>query len=121
MHLHRSALCVFFSSRRRHTRYWRDWSSDVCSSDLDINWYRNGKFEDPTRYLTPQQLQKVYLFIKNLNQNLAQFESMINSYRNGKKNIALSGFKGMARDWENELEKKGNSLRTRSEERRVGK
>src|SRR5258707_11041279 len=27
--------CAFFiSSRRRHTRYWRDWSSDVCSSDL---------------------------------------------------------------------------------------
>src|SRR3712207_7589195 len=26
---------VFFSSRRRHTRYWRDWSSDVCSSDLE--------------------------------------------------------------------------------------
>src|SRR3712207_802261 len=24
----------FFSSRRRHTRYWRDWSSGVCSSDL---------------------------------------------------------------------------------------
>src|SRR5258707_8041608 len=21
---------LFFSSRRRHTRYWRDWSSDVC-------------------------------------------------------------------------------------------
>src|SRR5258707_8685407 len=27
----------FFSSRRRHTRYWRDWSSDVCSSDLGHN------------------------------------------------------------------------------------
>src|SRR3712207_7156025 len=27
----------FFSSRRRHTRYWRDWSSDVCSSDLTGN------------------------------------------------------------------------------------
>src|SRR3712207_8262962 len=27
-------VVVFFSSRRRHTRYWRDWSSDVCSSDL---------------------------------------------------------------------------------------
>src|SRR3712207_7441220 len=26
----------FFSSRRRHTRYWRDWSSDVCSSDLVV-------------------------------------------------------------------------------------
>src|SRR3712207_1545692 len=27
-------ILVFFSSRRRHTRYWRDWRSDVCSSDL---------------------------------------------------------------------------------------
>src|SRR5690606_39378550 len=29
-------VCVlfFFSSRRRHTRFSRDWSSDVCSSDL---------------------------------------------------------------------------------------
>src|SRR3712207_8037027 len=27
-------MYLFFSSRRRHTRYWRDWSSDVCSSDL---------------------------------------------------------------------------------------
>src|SRR5690606_41071689 len=24
----------YFSSRRRHTRFSRDWSSDVCSSDL---------------------------------------------------------------------------------------
>src|SRR5256885_7302217 len=30
--------CVFFffSSRRRHTRLQGDWSSDVCSSDLDV-------------------------------------------------------------------------------------
>src|SRR5437879_9814801 len=27
-------LFFFFSSRRRHTRYIGDWSSDVCSSDL---------------------------------------------------------------------------------------
>src|SRR5437879_11074263 len=27
-------MCFFFSSRRRHTRYIGDWSSDVCSSDL---------------------------------------------------------------------------------------
>src|SRR5437870_10074466 len=26
----------FFSSRRRHTRWPRDWSSDVCSSDLRV-------------------------------------------------------------------------------------
>src|SRR3712207_806355 len=31
------ARVFFFSSRRRHTRYWRDWSSDVCSSDLAIH------------------------------------------------------------------------------------
>src|SRR2546430_10632275 len=30
-------LCFFFfSSRRRHTRFDCDWSSDVCSSDLDL-------------------------------------------------------------------------------------
>src|SRR2546430_7906458 len=28
------SICVFFSSRRRHTRFDCDWSSDVCSSDL---------------------------------------------------------------------------------------
>src|SRR2546422_5854862 len=28
-------FCFFFSSRRRHTRCSRDWSSDVCSSDLE--------------------------------------------------------------------------------------
>src|SRR3712207_7518920 len=27
-------MIVFFSSRGRHARYLRDWSSDVCSSDL---------------------------------------------------------------------------------------
>src|SRR3712207_3542807 len=33
--LSRVEFSFFFSSRRRHTRYWRDWSSDVCSSDLE--------------------------------------------------------------------------------------
>src|SRR5690625_3480947 len=29
-------MCIFFfSSRRRHTRWPRDWSSDVCSSDIE--------------------------------------------------------------------------------------
>src|SRR5438270_8487992 len=30
----RASLIFFFSSRRRHTRFDCDWSSDVCSSDL---------------------------------------------------------------------------------------
>src|SRR5207249_7039221 len=33
-------FCFFFSSRRRHTRSKRDWSSDVCSSDLYETMYR---------------------------------------------------------------------------------
>src|SRR5690606_40972240 len=35
---------LFFSSRRRHTRFSRDWSSDVCSSDL-ARW--DGELPDP--------------------------------------------------------------------------
>src|SRR2546430_6017663 len=31
-----SIVCFFFSSRRRHTRFDCDWSSDVCSSDLRV-------------------------------------------------------------------------------------
>src|SRR5438034_3822896 len=43
--LHYFLLCIFFfSSRRRHTRSLCDWSSDVCSSDL------NSKALDDTTY-----------------------------------------------------------------------
>src|SRR6266436_4575998 len=35
-------FCFFFSSRRRHTRCSRDWSSDVCSSDLRLQHTRLG-------------------------------------------------------------------------------
>src|SRR5439155_9174032 len=34
-------IFFFFSSRRRHTRWPRDWSSDVCSSDLSASSARN--------------------------------------------------------------------------------
>src|SRR3712207_8686803 len=40
-----------YSSRRRHARYWRDWSSDVCSSDL-------------LRRDTPGQVQEQYLLLR---------------------------------------------------------
>src|SRR3989440_4569413 len=48
-------LCLhqffFFSSRRRHTRSDRDWSSDVCSSDL-----LNNGTSDPFGNVTPLRL-----------------------------------------------------------------
>src|SRR2546422_8453483 len=40
-----ASVFFFFSSRRRHTRCSRDWSSDVCSSDLNN---RDGTFRDVT-------------------------------------------------------------------------
>src|SRR5256886_9045419 len=33
-------FCFFFSSRRRHTRFDCDWSSDVCSSDLRYDLWK---------------------------------------------------------------------------------
>src|SRR2546430_8120897 len=42
-----SALCIFFfSSRRRHTRFDCDWSSDVCSSDLRLSAEQLRAIED---------------------------------------------------------------------------
>src|SRR5260370_26930763 len=39
----------FFSSRRRHTRFKCDWSSDVCSSDLTCGWHQRAKLVIPER------------------------------------------------------------------------
>src|SRR2546428_10513262 len=43
----------FFSSRRRHTRSDRDWSSDVCSSDLDRPAGRGGPADVGARHVEP--------------------------------------------------------------------
>src|SRR5437868_15513464 len=43
-------LLFFFSSRRRHTRSKRDWSSDVCSSDLwSAGFQFSGDLRQPLR------------------------------------------------------------------------
>src|SRR5207253_8689791 len=44
----------FFSSRRRHTRWPRDWSSDVCSSDLGTEGGRILFVNGPTRSDRPE-------------------------------------------------------------------
>src|SRR5438128_7873461 len=48
------SFLFFFSSRRRHTRCYRDWSSDVCSSDLGSEprtefFVRSGNTDDPDK------------------------------------------------------------------------
>src|SRR5699024_11373129 len=51
-------IFFFFSSRRRHTRSKRDWSSDVCSSDLEnkeVDFFViKGVLEELFRYLNKQ-------------------------------------------------------------------
>src|SRR5215813_12924144 len=46
----------FFSSRRRHTRCGRDWSSDVCSSDLLLRRQLEEALEPGARMLGPVAL-----------------------------------------------------------------
>src|SRR5207245_7469894 len=50
----------FFSSRRRHTRCYRDWSSDVCSSDLST---REGSAGWPLRTHTRASALAALVFI----------------------------------------------------------
>src|SRR5690625_528603 len=45
----------FFSSRRRHTRWPRDWSSDVCSSDLSAHESQPGRSLVPGCPATPDR------------------------------------------------------------------
>src|SRR5207248_6774980 len=45
---------VFFSSRRRHTRSYGDWSSDVCSSDLAVSRVAWGQLDPYTCWRTNQ-------------------------------------------------------------------
>src|SRR5207245_9977929 len=49
-------VLFFFSSRRRHTRCYRDWSSDVCSSDL----------EAPRVGLEPRQRLRLHAVLQEL-------------------------------------------------------
>src|ERR1022692_5261700 len=49
----------FFSSRRRHTRLQGDWSSDVCSSDLEIVLQEKAGEEEPMPLVVGELLDEV--------------------------------------------------------------
>src|SRR5690625_5699362 len=69
----------FFSSRRRHTRWPRDWSSDVCSSDLIMTTefvalYKNQTVQEAMRELktvAPDAETIYYLYVLDDNKRLA--------------------------------------------------
>src|SRR5437762_10435340 len=86
----------FFSSRRRHTRYIGDWSSDVCSSDL----------------APPREEFEVL-------QNLISLKDTANSTQRAQAVAwAKNNFGKLAANLRQEL---ADALLQRSEERRVGK
>src|SRR5207253_6332612 len=73
-------LSFFFSSRRRHTRWPRNWSSDVCSSDLSRHryywkvrvWDERGQLSESTEtswwemgFLTPDDWKAQWISWKN--------------------------------------------------------
>src|SRR5690606_40469158 len=92
------SLSMFFvSSRRRHTSFSRDWSSDVCSSDLKLCFGGEGA---DTFYLVSEKLNSIRVFTRI-------GKDIHDTTPYGK----LSGFK-------NEI---GHLESIRSEERRVGK
>src|SRR5699024_11337279 len=91
-------IIFFFSSRRRHTRSKRDWSSDVCSSDL-VEWH------DLAEAMT------------------AHVRDMADRHRDGLHDFGPRSCETLARTLMARLTDDGHTVAAveRSEERRVGK
>src|SRR5690606_40068191 len=92
-------------SRRRHTRFSRDWSSDVCSSDLEV------------RRLRRLGVTRVQLGVQSLDDRLLALNKRGHTVEDVRRAVRLlrgAGFK-IALHW------MPNLLGARSEERRVGK
>jgi hypothetical protein len=69
----------------------------------DIVWYRNGRFENPTTYLDGNKLQKLYLFIRNINNNFAEYKTNVNLSRQNNP-LNLSGLTEYLRKWQHTIE-----------------
>src|SRR5690606_40363854 len=92
------------SSRRRHTRFSRDWSSDVCSSDLKAKNYKIGLATNSPNRIIPAVLKKLDILHLFDTVSSAEFED------NGKPDPAI--YLTTAAKLK---------VAARSEERRVGK
>src|SRR5689334_24492830 len=93
-----SRLWFFFSSRRRHTRWNCDWSSDVCSSDLDVRGH--GALVDDEVRLAHQRIAVLHV--------AREFRQRVHHPELGERELHGTV-----------LPRRGEALR--SEERRVGK
>src|SRR5207253_7851813 len=92
-----------FSSRRRHTRWPRDWSSDVCSSDLITFLINHGGKSGKKWYQHNGLVRRAHADINVLVPLLSRFPAVVDF------KCDVVAFEGQLRDLD------------RSEERRVGK
>src|SRR5256884_7930285 len=75
----------FFSSRRRHTRCSRDWSSDVCSSDLI--WYQG--LTSGRRDASPELKQKVASLASSSRTPLEKMKALANFAQSDIRYVAI--------------------------------
>jgi hypothetical protein len=79
----------------------------------DLNWYRNGRFDDPVRYgdLTNDELQKLYLLVGNIaEKEFRFFEKAINETRTRQPQLSYRGFKATLQAWLKEIQVIGKDL-----------
>src|SRR5690349_25057233 len=104
----RTMAFFFFSSRRRHTRSLRDWSSDVCSSDLGARALPDAPAERVGRCLEiDDEIRRREVADDEIEQPLVDEELVVVEIEKGVHPVAL--------------EQVVADRRLRSEERRVGK
>lgn len=86
----------------------------VCYDKLDSTdisaWYKDGKFQDPTKHLNSDQLQKLYLFVLNLSENVESFVNKIYGTDGETRKVALNNFIEQLKIWKKEIENKGSNL-----------
>lgn len=85
-----------------------DKSNPAKSLAADIPWYRNGIFTEPDNNLSPAELQKLYLFVQNMNQNMQNFVQTVNSMRGNKPHINFQRFLTVGQRWQQALQQRAN-------------
>src|SRR5690625_3572883 len=92
-----AVLRFFFTSRRRHTRWPRDWSSDVCSSDLlkNSSWWQYFKVSSGNEFIDVTEVSKE----EANDTKVVQFEvDDLGESLNAKVHIIVTGIPGLEYD-----------------------
>src|SRR5690606_39448126 len=92
----------------RHTRFSRDWSSDVCSSDL--------AFKERAVHLSKERKN-----LSELARELGIFPAQLYRWRKEQEEFGIGSFPGNGNVKQTPEQERINALEKRSEERRVGK